>query len=224
MAKSLRAHCKRRARTAMRETVGTRIADKIMRKTTRSTFSKLLASGSSEEELRSVLSGADGASARLVTLEPRKTRALPYTFNTELRAARIGGEIEDMTDDEAAEVEDGAKNERGELLHAEPVPTGERTFGTEPIFLGMAAADDDGAGAGADGPVQPGAALRAFDKPVGKRDMSASYHAWTKMDKINPYKAGFYGSEVPLGKNKKNKRTPSAENPFKPKPKGKVSG
>jgi hypothetical protein len=219
MAKSLRAHCKRRARTAMRETVGTRIADKIMRKTTRSTFRGLLASGSSEDELRGMLSGADGASARLVTLEPRKTRALPYTFNTELRAARIGAEIEDLTDDEAAEVEDGAKNERGELLHSEPVPTGERTFGTEPIFSGMAASDDDGTGGGADGPVVSGAALRAFDKPVGKRDMSASYHAWTKLDKINPYKAGFYGSEVPLGKNKKNKKV--EENPFRPKPKGK---
>lgn len=216
MAKSLRAHCKKRARTAMRETVGARSAAKILRKTTRSTLRGLLEAGETEAELRTILSGAGGASARLVTLEPRKTRVLPYTFNTELRSARIAGDVEDLTDDEAEDVEQSARNERGELLYEEPVPTGSMTFGTEPVFSGMSAAD--GVAEDVD-VVVSGAALRAFDKPVGKREMSASYHAWKKLDEINSNKAGFFDSEVPLGKhNKKHKQKPE---PFFPKPKGK---
>jgi len=214
MAKSLRAHCKKRARTAMRETVGTRAAEKVLRKTTRSTLRGLLAAGGSEAALRSILGGAGGASARLVTLEPVARRALPYTFNAPLRAARVEGAIEDDTDDEAAERAAGAKDERGELLHSEPAPTGAKTAGTAPVFRGLAAAGDDGAGAGADGAPEPGGALRAFDKPVGKREMSSSYHAWQVLDKVNPV-AGFY--EVPAGKSrKKNKKT--APEPFFPKP------
>jgi len=213
MAKSLRAHCKKRARTAMRETVGARQSAKILRKTTRATLTGLISAGASEAALREVLGGAGGASARLVTLEPAARRALPYTFNAELRAARFAGAVEDDTDDEADERAAGAKDQRGELLHAEPAPTGAKTAGTAPVFVGFAAAGDDGA-ADADGAPVPGGALRAFDKPVGKREMSSSYNTWKKLDEVNPV-PGFY--EVPAGKSRK----PRKPEPFFPKPKGK---
>jgi hypothetical protein len=227
MAKSLRAHCKKRARTMMRETVGTRLQAKHLRKTTRGNLKTLLASSAlvgdaSEADVRAVLGGAGGASAHLVTLAPRARRALPYSFNAELRAARRAGDIEDETDDDAEDVAAGARNERGDLLHAEPVPTGAKTFGTAPIFAGLAGGDaGGGGGGGGDDAPQPAAATRAFDKPVGKREMSASYYDWQKIDEVNPHVAGFY--DVPAGKNRKlhgsrdGRRKGKIEEPFFPR-------
>ena len=199
MAKSLRAHCKKRARAEMRATVGVRQATKALRKTTRGTLRALVADGASESAMRDMLAGAGGASAHQVTLEPRIKRKLPYTFNQALRESRIRGGVEDETDDEAENV--GARNERGDLLRGEPTPTGAATAGMDPVIslpsAGSAAAGET------DERAQWGAVLRAFDKPLGKREMSASAYDWAVKDVVNPVVAGFY--EVPAGKNKKKR-------------------
>ena len=222
MAKSLRAHCKRRARTLMRETVGKRQEEKVLRKVTRRTARDLLASGAATEAaVRSLLGGVGGTSRHLVTLEPVKRRALPFHFNAGLRASRVASDQLDDTDSE--EEADGTErvNEKGEPARGEPVPTGARTAsqGNAGAF-----ADGSGAGGGAGGGmggeeeeeeeeedmegdldegeevVEQSGRKMAAGKPAGKRDMSDRYYAAAGMDLVNPAVAGFYSEEVPLGK------------------------
>jgi hypothetical protein len=226
MAKSLRAHCKRRARTLMRQTVGKRQEDKVLRKVTRRTAHALLAGGDkSEADVLALLSGVGGGSRHLVTLQPRKRRALPFHFNSNLRAVRVASGLEDDTDSE--EEADGTErvNEKGEPARGEPVPTGAAapTGGNAGFFMasgggsggGGGGAGSSGEGMGEEGEeeeelegdldegedvVEQSGRKMAADKPVGKRDMSDRFYEWAQKDLINPHVSGFYPSELPLGK------------------------
>lgn len=66
----------------------------------------------SSDDLKQILAGAGGASASLVTLEPKKKKKLRYTFNTGFRQHRLDEGLEDETDDEAEDDEE-EQNEDG---------------------------------------------------------------------------------------------------------------
>jgi hypothetical protein len=205
----------------MRGTVGKRDETKVLRKVVRHSAARALAAaaggggGASEAALVSLLGGAGGASAHMVTLAPTHRRKLPYTFSTALREQRLAAGLEDDTDDEA--VEAGAVNEKGEPLRGEPVPTGAASLSAQGAAAAAAAAG--GAAGGEDGMAEGGEAeeLRrllgggapqlsgrkmAGNKPVGKRDMSASYYDWQNKDLVQPAVPGFFYEELPKGKGK----------------------
>ena len=225
MAKSLRAHCKRRARTLMRQTVGKRQEDKVLRKVTRRTAASMAAAGAeSQAAIVALLGGVGGASRHLVTLEPRKRRALPFSFNHGLRAVRSAEGLEDDTDSEEEADGTARVNEKGEPALGEPIPTGAKTSrgkGVRQDVMGRGA----GAGEGAEGAaeeeeeqeeqeeedlegdlddgehvVEQSGRKMAGDKPVGKREMSDRYYEWAQKDLVNPHVSGFYSEEIPKGK------------------------
>jgi hypothetical protein len=223
MAKSLRAHCKRRARTLMRETVGRRQEDKVLRKVTRRTAHALLASGeASQAAVVALLGGVGGASRHLVTLAPAKRRALPFHFNPSLRASRLASGLEDDTDSEEEADGSGRVNEKGEPALGEPIPTGAATASAGNAgHFGAAAAGGGGGGGGGgmegeeaeegeeelegdldDGEevVEQSGRKMAAGRPAGKRDMSDRYYDAQMKDLVNPLVAGFYSSEVPKGR------------------------
>jgi hypothetical protein len=227
MAKSLRSTTRKRNRAAMRATVGARDEAKVLRKVVRKTVTRVLAAGGggsggggeSEASLRALLGGVGGASAHLVTAAPTQRRKLPFTFNPALRERRLAEGLEDDTDDEALDA--GAVNEKGEPLRGEPVPTGAASVlaaaahggggggggggtGDEGMAAERAAAgaeEEEGGEAAAVRRllVQQSGRKRASTKPVGKRDMSASYHDWENKDLVNPAVPGFFYEELPKG-------------------------
>jgi hypothetical protein len=216
MAKGLRAHCKRRARTLMRETVGKRQEDKVLRKVTRRTAQALLAAGeATQAAVMSMLGGVGGASRHLVTLAPQRRRALPFHFNPALRASRAAAGLEDDTDSEEEADGSARVNEKGVPALGEPVPTGAATAseGNAGHFGAAAAAgcgeeeeeedaeeDEDLEGEGGAEVVEQSGRKMAAGRPAGKRDMSDKYYEAQMMDLVNPSVAGFYSSEVPKGR------------------------
>ena len=215
MAKGLRAHCKRRARTLMRETVGKRQEDKVLRKVTRRTAQALLAAGeATQAAVMSMLGGVGGASRHLVTLAPQRRRALPFHFNPALRASRAAAGLEDDTDSEEEADGSARVNEKGVPALGEPVPTGAATAseGNAGHFGAAAGAGGGGEEAEAEAEAEEDEDLEgeevveqsgrkmAAGRPAGKRDMSDKYYEAQMMDLVNPSVAGFYSSEVPKGR------------------------
>jgi hypothetical protein len=209
MAKSLRAHCKRRARTLMRETVGKRQEDKVLRKVTRRTAQALLAAGeATQAAVVSMLGGVGGASRHLVTLAPQRRRALPFHFNPALRAARAAAGLEDDTDSEEEADGSARVNEKGEPALGEPIPTGAATasegnaghFGAAAAREGDEEEEEDEELEGGAEVVEQSGRKMAAGRPAGKRDMSDKYYEAQMMDMVNPSVAGFYSSEVPKGR------------------------
>ena len=86
----------------------------------------------SEDEVKAILSGANGASEDLVTTEPIKKKKLRYTFNTKLRESRLQHQIEDETDEEDAGIDP-----------ENYVPTGAMTANTKPEVRELYNEDDD---------------------------------------------------------------------------------
>ena len=198
----------------MRQTVGKRQEDKVLRKITRRTARGLLAENEAESTVLSMLGGVGGVSKHLVTLEPRKRRALPFSFNSTLRAVRQEAELEDDTDSEEEHDGTARLNEKGEVALGEPTPTGAVTAGGRAIIReigGREGGEGEEDMEGEEGEeddvevpvVEQSGRKKAADKPVGKREMSDSYYAWANKDLINPSVAGFYSSDVPAGKRAK---------------------
>lgn len=145
----------------------------------------------SVEDIKTVFSGVRGESAKLVTLEPVKTKKLRYTFNHDFREKRIATGLEDMTDDEDSEEE----------LY---IPTGAETAGTGIIIEDKR--DPNHIVLGDDDQVIEGAAMtKAPTKPVGKQEMSSLYYEWQKKDLAQPNNPGFY--DVSGGRNKRRKKS-----------------
>jgi hypothetical protein len=196
----------------MRQTVGKRQEDKVLRKITRRTARDLLAENKEKSVVLSMLGGVGGVSKHLVTLEPRKRRALPFSFNSTLRAVRQEAELEDDTDSEEEYDGSARLNEKGEVALGEPTPTGAVTAGGRAIIReigGRGGEEEDMEGEEGEEDeeevpvVEQSGRKKAGDKPVGKREMSDSYYAWANKDLINPSVAGFYSSDVPAGKRAK---------------------
>ncbi len=183
-----------------------------MRKITRRTARDLLAENKEKSVVLSMLGGVGGVSKHLVTLEPRKRRALPFSFNSTLRAVRQEAELEDDTDSEEEYDGSARLNEKGEVALGEPTPTGAVTAGGRAIIReigGRGGEEEDMEGEEGEEDeeevpvVEQSGRKKAGDKPVGKREMSDSYYAWANKDLINPSVAGFYSSDVPAGKRAK---------------------
>lgn len=120
MAKSIRSKIMKRHRAVMRRTVGEAQEQKTMRKALRrlrkavedQTVGGAAAGGSTLAGIAAALGGAvppaaavGGAGAGAVDaikvpIGPARTKALRYTFNSSLRAARVAADLEDLTDDE----------------------------------------------------------------------------------------------------------------------------
>jgi hypothetical protein len=96
MAKSIRAKCKKRARTIKRDTIGEAQVQKNLRKTIRRM--RKAVSGECTEVASSV--GTPSLDCIRGGDAPVKLKKLRYTFNTALREARLKEDLEDLTDDE----------------------------------------------------------------------------------------------------------------------------
>jgi hypothetical protein len=99
MAKSIRAKCKKRARTIKRDTIGEAQVQKNLRKTIRRMRKALSGETAGLESI-----SQPGAPAAVPDIRggepPLKLKKLRYTFNTSLREARLKEDLEDLTDDE----------------------------------------------------------------------------------------------------------------------------
>lgn len=102
MAKSIRAKCKKRARTIKRNTIGEAQVHKNLRKTMRR-LQKVVAGDAPlpTDALSGSVIAAVGGSSVIRGAEPvQRVKKLRYTFNTALREARLKDDLEDLTDDE----------------------------------------------------------------------------------------------------------------------------
>lgn len=102
MAKSIRAKCKKRARTIKRNTIGEAQVHKNLRKTLRRLRKAVVGDEPPPEDaLAKAVAGAVEESDVFRGAEPiAKVKKLRYTFNTALREARLKDDLEDLTDDE----------------------------------------------------------------------------------------------------------------------------
>lgn len=102
MAKSIRAKCKKRARTIKRNTIGEAQTQKNLRKTLRR-LNKAVAGGANpptDAAAEAVAAAAEGALIFRGAAPIAKVKKLRYTFNAALREARLREDLEDLTDDE----------------------------------------------------------------------------------------------------------------------------
>lgn len=102
MAKSIRAKCKKRARTIKRNTIGEAQVHKNLRKTMRR-LQKVVTGGlpvPTDALTESVVAAVDGSGVIRGAEPIQKVKKLRYTFNTAFREARLREDLEDLTDDE----------------------------------------------------------------------------------------------------------------------------
>lgn len=133
-------------------------------------------------ELKSMLSGVGPQGGKLVTTAPAATKPLRYTFNHSLRKHRLEAQLEDVTDDEAAEEEDA---DIADASHHEGA--------------GGVAASGGAGGPDGDAEAEPEQAgvTKAADKPLPKRLMSSRTHEWLSRDAAGT-KPGLYDSDPAL--------------------------
>jgi hypothetical protein len=160
--------------------------DKMLRKTTRQMMKNLVQQpGVSVEDVAALLSGAGGASAKLVTLEPLKRKKMRYTFNTNLRQKRIADDLEDETDDEALEEEEKRAK-----------ASGARAGAGAGAGAGSASMEDDDDGEDGAGEYEEKAQRSGMyknpDKPLPKREMTTEYYKWQNHDLANPGVPGLF--------------------------------
>ncbi len=153
----------------------------MLRKTTRGILKML---GADEEQpekleaLKPMMSGVGAEGAKLLTLKPAATKALRFTFNTELRKQRLENGLEDLTDDEAEEEEE---EEDAEASHKE---------GSGVAASGGMDEDEEDA-------VETAGVHHAADKPLHKRQMSSRTAEWIARDEAG-IRPGLYESDPVL--------------------------
>jgi len=138
---------------------------------------------SADAAARALLGGVAGASARLVTAAPGRKRALRYTFNASLRAARLGAGLEDETDDEAAD------DRAGSGLVGDEGATGAHVTADVVESFGAVTEDAETDSARL---VEEAGMKKAPGKPVPKRGMGPRFREWADKDLSQPLTAGLF--------------------------------
>jgi hypothetical protein len=193
MAKSIRSKIMKKHRAHQRKTVGEKATTKILRKTVRRMKRSL---GELDEDRPTTLAAlrvalATGSAAAVADATGRAVdkKKLRYTFNSALREQRLADDLEDVSDDEAADNEGTAAASAGMAL-ADIDPMAARV--AEHVLGPAAPVDEEGR------PIEQAGVHMAPDKLQHKRLNYGKHDQYFRDGFV-----GFYESDARLEKRNK---------------------